>query len=147
MNETHTLETLNGINPNTARKLFARLAEEWDGISWGAFRTFSGRDLRCFDSDSRWIPGDLFRDYFAERGIAAGRAFVRLYSSKAHRPSENAYDDANGATRKGNGARSNGTRKVNTSTSAEIRAIESELALLDRLIQRREKLDALRNSA
>lgn len=146
MNRSHSLETLNGMNPNTARKLFTRLEEQWNGVSWGDFYRFHGGSrLACFKKGSRWIPGDLFRKYFAERGTTCGRAFVRLYSEKSHRPSENAYEtsEKTEGTPKRNG---NGTRNAK-SIASEIAMLKAEVKLYDALIERRKTLDALRNAA
>ena len=103
MNAKHNLKTLSGINPRTARKLFAKLSEEYDGPSWSLFRKWAGRDLRCFADDSRWIAGDLLRAYFADFDSEVGKRFVALYDAKSHRPADNAYDTSKRKSKKRNG--------------------------------------------
>lgn len=140
MNATHDLETLNGVNPRTARKLFALLAQEWDGVSWFDFYRFSGGNrLACFRKASRWIPGDYFREYFAERGARAGNAFVRLYSEKAHKPSMSAYDESNSA-RKGNGDALPDTRAALLSA---LNSVSEEIASKGTNEKRTESINAI----
>lgn len=93
MDKKHYLGTLVGMNPNTARKLFTQLGQEFEYISWTSFRRFTGRDLRCFDEDSRWISGDIIRAYFAEfiNGQELGDRLMKLYDIKFHKPSLDAY--------------------------------------------------------
>ena len=127
MKSKHNLKTLDGLNPNTTRKLFAKLAEEYDGVSWGRFRTWAGRDLRCFAEDSRWINGDLIRGYFAELDAAVGKRFIALYDAKAHKPSLSAYDapkrKVKKTTRNGSGG-SNGSGGDEMVREAITRALE-----------------------
>jgi hypothetical protein len=94
MHQKHKLTDLIGINPpRSARKLFQALALEYDGISWADFRRFSGRDLCCFDEDSRWINGNPFRNYFDSfEDVEIGERFIQLDDEKAHRPSKTSVD-------------------------------------------------------
>ena len=96
MKKTHKINNLSGLNPRTARKLFQKLAQEYDGVSWSGFRKHAGHELRCFDDDSRWISGDLLRGYFAEfvNSAALSARMMKLYDQKAHRPSFSAYEEA-----------------------------------------------------
>ena len=41
MNKTHQIETLSGMNPRTAHKLFRKLSAEFSGISWDGFRSWA----------------------------------------------------------------------------------------------------------
>jgi hypothetical protein len=117
MHDTHSLDKLDGMNPRTARKLFDLTAKEWNGVSWDDFRKFCGSHLACFRKESRWIPGDLFRNYFAslDGGAAAGKFFVRMYSERKHK-------NGNGENGTGGGGHTEDTREVLSSAVASIAA-------------------------
>ena len=106
-----------GINPNTVRALFAVMVKEngWENVSWADFRNHAGRNLRCFATDSRWIPGQKVRDYFAslDGGGVALRAFHTLWENDAHKKGKktlNAYGmrDSSGNKKTGNSAKRSG---------------------------------------
>lgn len=113
MDAKHNLKSLSGINPRTARKLFAKLSAEFEGVSWTVFRRWAGRDLRCFAEDSRWIAGDLLRGFFAEHEACIGMRFVALYDAKAHRPSDSAYQTPKRTSKKRNGGGGSGNGSAN----------------------------------
>jgi len=125
-----TLATLEGVNPNTARTLFEEVSGRYPSVSYGRFRNETGRTLACFDADSRWIPGDLFRDYFATRP-AAGALFVQRYNEKLRKRAENA-----------NAYESESERKRSTRARVRVVTLASLAAQAARLAGRIAKLQS-----
>ena len=135
MQKKWTLAHLEGVNPNTARLLFEEVSARYPSVTYRKFRQEIG-NLACFDDDSRWINGDLFRDFFATRP-AAGRYFVERYNAKLARRGEGA--SAYKSDRKSN---TSPTRKGDKRT---LSSIAREVADLTRKVERAErvKLDTM----
>ena len=145
------METFHGIKDNTARNLFEQLKGEGYDVDWAHFYRWACRQY-ALPNSKNWIPAGVFVRYFSreiysgEVGQATFKRLLVLYGKK-NRRTYNAYDDnGNGSANGKRGSSKASSSKQSKAASpkalkaGELRAIRSEIELLDKLI-------ALRNEA
>ena len=145
MNAPITAETLKGLNWNSAKHDFDALAKEYGrSVSAAAFDAWCAKHSpSSVDNTHRWHSASSIRRFFSEfeNGGTLLKRLIVIENArrKNKRASMNAYDASGPARKKtGNGSRATAYRK------SDLAAMRAEIALLDRLIERRTKLDALR---